>query len=168
MPKTRRGKILMAMAAIVALAALRWCSQEIGLASDVRVCASHIRRVGLVTLAYTEDHGDRLPSIDPERAIAPYAAQFGVTANDACPVALRRRETSYSVNPRLIGRDLRGLRDDSMVVLVYEGFAGEISLRHNGGAYYYYADGHLEWQPRRTPLYVPHDFRDPLTTGIRP
>ncbi len=141
-PAGKRWQVGM-LAVLLALLGARWYLHERSLPTDRQVCASHLRRLGTITLAYAMDHGGRLPREDAEEEIRPYAAEMGVTGDHSCPVAARRGETSYSINHFLAGRDLWKLTDESDYVLLYEGWGGAIALRHDDGANYYLADGRL-------------------------
>jgi len=107
-------------------------------------CMSNLRQIGIALMMYTQDWDETFPGgeINWEEQLGPYVKNRLIFS---CP-ADRNGPPSYQFNPSLRGVSLAGLPNLAETIAIFESDNGKtIAYRHNDGAIYCFADGHIKW-----------------------
>lgn len=125
-------------------------------AARSRVCSGHVRRLAIALHSYQRAHEGRLPSsADWWINVRPYLETY---YEPECPEA-QVGNGHYALNGEVGHVLLNSIVDPDRTVLILEGDiasyeAGGPALlpdepRHLGGDHYGFADGHVQWLPRK-------------------
>jgi prepilin-type processing-associated H-X9-DG protein len=136
-------------------------------------CSSILKKLGLASLMYSQDHDDRFPL-----ASSWNAAAFPYLKNDLyflCPQANSQRRPSYALNREMSGVWFERIAEPAGAILLFDSVPGANQSggperlpnppRHQGGHYIAFADGHCSfaesarippewWRPTLTELKV--------------
>ena len=107
-------------------------------------CSANEKQLALACLQYAADYDERYPdwSTNWSDATEPYYRSSLVLD---CP-ADTNGKPSYQFGPTLRGKEAGKLTDPANAVMLFESDDGKsVVWRHNDGANYGYADGHIKW-----------------------
>jgi prepilin-type processing-associated H-X9-DG protein len=111
-------------------------------------CMSNLHAIYNALRIYAQDYDGYLPPAESGlEAVFPYVTSRRVFK---CPQDTSDHATSYSLSSHLVGRKLDEVTESDKEILVYEGHQEQVEYRHNGVAYFCFADGHVEGQRGET------------------
>ena len=143
--------IIMILAGLILAAAM-----NVRAKAHATTCLNQMRQIGQA-LSMVSD--TRAPS-SWNSAVARYAAAEPILL---CPMGPQDGESNYGLNRHVLSGGVARISDTSKIVLLYEsqragtnltGDELDVDLRHNGGANFVFADGHVKWQ-RKIPEFKP-------------
>ena len=115
---------------------------------------SNLKQIGLAFIQYVQDNDQKLPDADKwVDEIYPYLKTESVFRDPSAPAG---EKWSYAFNRNLSGRKVADLASPATTVILFESTMGAKNAsdtgesvphpgRHNGGADYAFADGHVNW-----------------------
>ena len=141
-------ELLVVIAIIMILAGLLFAAaMNVRAKARATTCLNQMRQVGQA-LSMVSD--TRAPS-NWNRAVEKYASGKQILL---CREGPQDGETNYGLNRHVLSGGIARISDTSNIVLLYEsqragdnlvGDELDVDLRHNGGANFVFADGHVKW-----------------------
>lgn len=117
-----------------------------------RQCQTNLKQIALGMAQYIQDYDEKFPIAKGwTDNLQPYIKSEAIFN---CPALPKGQKYGYAYNSKLATKWLGNLADISKVVSIYEtselgrgafGMGGNPAFRHEGGANYAFADGHIKW-----------------------
>lgn len=115
-------------------------------------CQSNLKQIALGLMQYVQDYDEKLP---PAKGwidlLQPYVKSEQIFK---CPEVTDSKGFGYAYNSKLSQKSLEGLEAPAFTTAIYEttvlkrnayGMGENRAFRHEGGANYAFADGHVKW-----------------------
>jgi prepilin-type processing-associated H-X9-DG protein len=111
-------------------------------AAKSTACLSNVKQVALGCIMYASDTDDVLKfgASNWTDKIYPYMKNKAILT---CPEDAKG-VVSYSINPKIVGKNLAKIKRPADTVMLYEGKGGKLNFRHSGRAAVAFCDGHAK------------------------
>jgi prepilin-type processing-associated H-X9-DG protein len=111
-------------------------------AAKSTACLSNVKQVALGCIMYASDMDDVLKFgvSNWTEKVYPYIKNRAILT---CPEDAKG-VVSYSINPKIAGKNLAKIKRPADTVMLYEGKGGKLNFRHGGRATVAFCDGHAK------------------------
>ncbi len=150
-------ELLVVIAIIMILAGLLFAAaMNVRAKARATTCLNQMRQVGQALSMVS----DTSAPTNWNGAVGRYASGEQILL---CPMGPQDGESNYGLNRHVLSGGVARISDTSKIVLLYEsqraganltGDELDVDLRHNGGANFVFADGHVKWH-RKIPQFKP-------------
>ena len=120
-----------------------------------KACQSNLRQIALGIAMYVQDYDEKYPLAKPwSDVLQPYLKSERLFN---CPSLPKIKRYGYAYNSKLSNKYISIFSNTAKTVSVYEtsilkpnayGTGESLAFRHQGGANYAFADGHVKWFPK--------------------
>ncbi|HEX8464974.1 MAG TPA: DUF1559 domain-containing protein [Abditibacterium sp.] len=118
-------------------------------------CQSNLKQIAFGMIMYSQDYDEKLPSAKPWiDVLKPYVGKEQIFT---CPAVTDSKGYGYAYNSKLSGKLASQVSNRAQTASFYEtsilkrnafGMGENRAFRHQNGANYAFADGHVKWFPK--------------------